>query len=318
MQILGLLVYVVVQILFIPVALAGTVYMAVKQLCVSKRLGVSATATSVAGNRWVLDKFGLRADPAAVRLYAALPNASVLGMWSFVLPSWLRHKISGDTGSLIRLPEPGHESIAQVGFARFGHFDALIDKRRASVEQFVLLGAGYDTRAYGSLKDAGLRFFELDLPNNLAFKREALAKAGIDASHVTFVSVNFATDEWTHALLAAGYAADHPAIFLWEGVTIYLPEQAVRGTLQQFAAIAAPGSALLVDLYNQRDVRSLGRVMTSHTQEAMHFGLEFGADPVASARSFVASENLRLGEAHVMGDKTRRGAFGIVAELHPK
>jgi methyltransferase (TIGR00027 family) len=318
MRILGLVVYVVVQIVFIPVALAGTVYLAVKQLGVSKRIGVSATATSVVGNRWLLDKFGLRPDPAAVRLYAALPNASVLGMWSLVFPSWLRHKISGDAGRLIRLPEPGHESIAQVGFARFGHFDSLIEEHRASVEQFVLLGAGYDTRAYGSLKDAGLCFFEVDLPNTLAFKREALAKAGIDASHVTFVSVDFAAEEWTDALLGDGYAADHPAIFLWEGVTIYLPEQVVRGTLRQFAAIAAPGSALLVDLYNQRVVRTLGPVMTSHTQEAMHFGLEFGADPVASARSFVERENLILGEAHVMGDKTRRGAFGIVAELHPK
>ncbi|WOQ17544.1 class I SAM-dependent methyltransferase [Raineyella sp. W15-4] len=313
MHVVGLVVFVVVQILFLPIALVGTIYLTVKTSVVSKRMGMSATATSVVGDRWTLDKLGQRPDAAAVRLYSALPNGSVLGMWSFLFPSWLRYRISGTAG-LFAVPEPGKEHLAQVGLARTVRFDALIERARAGVDQFVLLGAGFDTRPYGPLKGSGMEFFELDMPGTVAAKRDALARAGIDTAQVAFVGVDFSAQGWGEALLAAGYDPDRPAVFLWEGVTLYLSEGDVRETLRQFRMLAPLGSVLLVDLYGTRDVKALGGV-TAAAGEGMSFGLEFGGDPVAATRAFAESEGLALGEAHVMGDRTRHGAFGVIAEL---
>ena len=42
------------------------------------------------------------------------------------------------------------------------YFDRIIDRLADNAEQFVVLGAGYDTRACGALKSRGLAFFELD------------------------------------------------------------------------------------------------------------------------------------------------------------
>ena len=45
------------------------------------------------------------------------------------------------------------------------------------MEQFVLLGAGYDTRAYGEVKRDGLAFFELDQAKTQRLKVASLRQA---------------------------------------------------------------------------------------------------------------------------------------------
>ena len=48
--------------------------------------------------------------------------------------------------------------------------------------QFVVLGAGFDTRVYRLPKDVRVRCFEVNAPRTQAFKREMLTKAGVDAT----------------------------------------------------------------------------------------------------------------------------------------
>jgi len=42
------------------------------------------------------------------------------------------------------------------------YFDNIINKSKDKVEKFVVMGAGFDTRCYGDLKNSNLKFFELD------------------------------------------------------------------------------------------------------------------------------------------------------------
>jgi O-methyltransferase involved in polyketide biosynthesis len=42
------------------------------------------------------------------------------------------------------------------------HVDRVIERVIDEVEQFVVMGAGYDTRAYGDFHRDGVTFFELD------------------------------------------------------------------------------------------------------------------------------------------------------------
>ena len=68
MDIVALIVFIVVQILFILLAIVGVILVSYKQLIGSKKLGASSTATKIITYRWMMDVFGLREDTASVNL----------------------------------------------------------------------------------------------------------------------------------------------------------------------------------------------------------------------------------------------------------
>lgn len=114
--------------------------------------------------------------------------------------------------------------------ARTAFFDevvrkALLDK----TPQLVLLGAGYDSRPYRFselLCDAVI--FELDAQATQLRKKEMLERAGVCVpANVRFIPIDFTTDDLEKVLLAAGFAKEMRALFLWEGVTYYLSKEAV-------------------------------------------------------------------------------------------
>lgn len=119
--------------------------------------------------------------------------------------------------------------------------------RARGVRQFVVLGAGLDTSAYRHGDDDGSRVFEVDLPATQAWKRERLRAAGIaEPPTLTYVPLDFETVSLDDALRAAGLRRDEPAFFSWLGVTMYLEDEAVTGTLCSIASLA-PGSGVVFD-----------------------------------------------------------------------
>ncbi len=121
--------------------------------------------------------------------------------------------------------------------------DAMKDALRDGFQQFVILGAGFDSRAYRLPGLASTRVFEVDHPATLAMKKERLL--GALPRHVTLVAADLDGGELAHALGAAGFEPRSRSFFLWEGVTNYLTAGAVDSTLQFIAATGAPGSRIL-------------------------------------------------------------------------
>ena len=316
------IVFFVMQILFIPLAIAGIALSMYAQTVVSKKRGVSGTALNVAAERSLMDRFGIREDRAAGQLVKALSNLSMIGGWLILFPWQLRYKISGKRSGYPALSTPGQETVANMVADRTLIIDRLIAKLRDQVAQFVSLGAGYDTRCYGSLKGSKLRFYELDQAATQRLKRESLQKAGIDASHVHFVEVDFSIDTWAEALLESGYDPGLPTLFLWEGVTLYLSEEAVRKTLRAIQSVAAQGSILVCDFYAasfisgqySRRGRMVGQ-SASLSGEGLGFGLDFADDYRGALVSFLASEGLVAGDMHFLGANTKAGVFMAVAEI---
>jgi methyltransferase (TIGR00027 family) len=113
---------------------------------------------------------------------------------------------------------------------------------REGATSLVILGAGFDTRAYRLRELAAMRVFEVDLAEVVRKKRAALARAGI-SSEVRFVPLDFETDELSERLGASGWDRASRTLFLWEGVTQYLARDAVLAMLR-FIAGTAPGSAV--------------------------------------------------------------------------
>ncbi len=306
MRFIALIIFIVVQIIFIPLAIIGVILVSSNQLVVSKRLGVSGTAISAIGGRWLMNAYGMRKDPTTAKLYRALPNGSEIGLWLILFPSYLRYKIHPS------LEEVGKESISSVAVTRTIYFDKLINKSKDKVEQFVIMGAGYDTRCYGDLKRNNLKFFELDQTRTQKLKIECLKKAGIDATHVTFVDVDFSTEKWYEKLENVSYNPNKKSIFLWEGVTLYLSENDVRKTIKEIKEHSAAGSVLIVDLYSKRLIALQG---VKTTNEDFNFGLDFSVNHENVLKTFLESEKVNLGDYFFMGHKTKKGAYGVVAEV---
>ena len=109
-----------------------------------------------------------------------------------------------------------------------------------------------DTRAYRLARRSDIPVFEVDLPVNIARKKAAVQRAigGVPAS-VHLVPLDFERDDLIGALTGHGYRPDARTFFIWEGVTQYLTEDAVRATLG--ALQAAPAGSRLVFTYVRKD-----------------------------------------------------------------
>jgi methyltransferase (TIGR00027 family) len=112
------------------------------------------------------------------------------------------------------------------------------------VDAVVVLGAGLDSRAYRLARHSDVPVFEVDLPINIARKRNIVAKVlGAPPPSVHLVPVDFERDDLLSALAGHGYRVSDRTFFVWEGVTQYLTESAVRATFDQLSA-AAVGSRI--------------------------------------------------------------------------
>ena len=134
--------------------------------------------------------------------------------------------------------------------ARTMHIDSLVRSAISDgVRQIVLLGAGYDSRAYrlGAVEQ-GIRFFEVDLPALQHEKKARVAKLlGGLPPHVTYIPVDFNHQRLEDLLLNEEYTPSEPSFFNWEGVSYYLSARGVDATLAFVAERSAPGSQLAMD-----------------------------------------------------------------------
>lgn len=130
------------------------------------------------------------------------------------------------------------------GIARTKLIDDWIAQAILGIDQVVLLGAGFDTRAWRLTALASSKIFEVDHPNTAAVKQERLRSAHADLQKVTFVKVDFEVDDFEELLRAAGFDATRPAIVVWEGVSQYLTGAAVSGVMR-WAGRLAPGSRFI-------------------------------------------------------------------------
>ncbi|BDB43418.1 MULTISPECIES: SAM-dependent methyltransferase [Mycobacterium] len=149
------------------------------------------------------------------------------------------------------------------------------------IDAVVILGAGLDTQAYRLNRQVRKPVFEVDLPVNIARKAKTVRRVlGELPLSVRLVALNFERDDLLTALAEHGYLPDYRAFFIWEGVTQYLTEQAVRTTLEGLRP-TAPGSRLVftyvrrdfIDGTNRYGTRTLYRSVRGR-KKLWHFGLD--------------------------------------------
>jgi methyltransferase (TIGR00027 family) len=125
------------------------------------------------------------------------------------------------------------------------YIDDKLDEALGTTDAVVVLGAGMDTKAYRLARRSDIPVFEVDLPVNIERKKAAVQRAiGAVPASVHLVPLDFERDDLIDALTRSGYRPEARTFFIWEGVTQYLTEDAVRVTLGALQATAA-GSPLV-------------------------------------------------------------------------
>jgi methyltransferase (TIGR00027 family) len=118
--------------------------------------------------------------------------------------------------------------------------DALIAALAKGIRQVIILGAGFDCRAFRIPELRGGRIFEVDHPQTFATKRAHLAQfIEGEPTNLSFVQIDFNRQSLEEVLRQAGFDPAERSIFLWEGVTNYLTAGAVTSVLRLVASCAA-------------------------------------------------------------------------------
>jgi methyltransferase (TIGR00027 family) len=197
---------------------------------------------------------------------------------------------------LLHLAAPGSYGFAVT---RTRHFDeVLLHESSAGIEQLVLLGAGYDSRPYRFRAAlAKVKIFEIDHPGTQARKRRILQRSGNSTpTNLTYIPVDFNRQSLQHALAEHGFSLQKRTLFLWEGVSYYLPQQVVEEVLD-FVGRCAPESSIVFDYALSRfvkgDTSTYGGKQIARWLEKIGEPFLFGLDPEETA-TFLSKRGLAV------------------------
>jgi methyltransferase (TIGR00027 family) len=232
---------------------------------------------------------------------------------------------------ILELAVPGSYGFA---IARTRHFDeVLLSEIRVGVEQVVLLGAGYDSRPF-RFRDAlgNVRVFEIDHPGTQARKRRMLDEIGAASpANLSYIAADFNRQPLPAALADHGFSPDRKTLFLWEGVSYYLPRPVVESVLD-FVSGCAAGSSIVFDYATRAfvngDTSTYGGAQVARWLKKIREPFLFGLDPEETpqflgARKLDAVSDLGPDDLAKAYLKTKDGrcigkTFGHVRMVHAR
>ena len=128
-----------------------------------------------------------------------------------------------------------------------------------------------------------VRVFEVDHPDTHNVKIKKVKEIfGSLPDHVTYVPVDFETENLGERLVIQGYDRSLKTLFLLEGLVMYIPPEAVDETLSFIAKNSGKGSVILFDYYLESVVDGtceleVGKNILNYTKqqgEPLQFGIK--------------------------------------------
>lgn len=168
-------------------------------------------------------------------------------------------------------------------------------------EQYVILGAGFDTFAFceNPLMQR-LDVFEVDFAPTQQDKLKRLRRAELQIpKNLHFVPCDFTQDDLHGQLLSSGFDKNKKTFFSWLGVSYYLSKSEIEVFLKCVSELAADGSSLLFDyadsglfLSDSRRVKNM-LAMAQMSGEPMKSSFdEFSITSLLSDFGFLTYEHL--------------------------
>lgn len=215
---------------------------------------------------------------------------------------------------LVRIAERStFAALATSGLCRHAFIDEQLLEALPDVEQVMILGAGYDSRAYRFARPIGRRrVFEVDLAPLSRRKAKIVAAHPELFGHATVqrVEIDFRTQALGDQLTGSGFTIGAPTFVVWEGVSMYLTPAAVDGTLAALAAACGPGSVLAMDFWQHvggrgayDQARRIGERAMNLIGEPIGFSIDATAAP-----DLLAGAGFEVFDLAVGTDMTRRFA----------
>jgi methyltransferase (TIGR00027 family) len=152
-------------------------------------------------------------------------------------------------------------------FIRTKFIDSVLDEALQSQDgQAIILGAGFDSRGYRFAdRLRNVRFLEVDYGPTQEYKKQRVKEIlGALPKRVRYVPMDFTKDDLLTQLRKAGYSERVESLFIWEGVTQYIPEASIKSTLDFVRHHSAPGSKIVFDYSLSSD----SRINNPHTRFA--------------------------------------------------
>jgi methyltransferase (TIGR00027 family) len=235
------------------------------------------------------------------------------------LATW---EASGRWGKLAERLSPG---LTAWVLARHRYIDDCLARALdGDLAQVVLLGAGYDTRAY-RFADAlrGRPVYEVDLPATSRRKARIVATRARELPRVgvQVVEIDFQTESLRERLAGAGFREQARTFFVWEGVSMYLTREAVKATLRTVCALGGPRSEIAMDFWYLLDEPDL--VVTAHRMspnllylvgEPVTFGIH--PEDVGGFLDRVGLRPIEIAGAKVMEDRYVRDGRRVAPGMY--
>jgi methyltransferase (TIGR00027 family) len=142
------------------------------------------------------------------------------------------------------VPGASNSIVARVRF-----FDDVVKSSiNDGLKQLVIVGAGYDTRAYRIEGLDKIHAFEIDHPATQKIKINII-KQIFDSppNHVTYIPSDLEIDEFGKKLLETKYDSSKETLFIMEGLLMYLSPETVDKILSFIVHNSVKGSSVLFD-----------------------------------------------------------------------
>ena len=322
-----IILFILIQIIFIPFAIIGLVVGLYKEMVNSRKLGVSFSAGQALQYRWFMHYLETRSDPLSVEFTKKFPCESHFALWTIMGALIISQRLFGFRTKLSEVAEPEVADLVAIAGTRVVAFDRIMEKYVDDMEQIVILGSGFDLIALHFTKGKKAKIFELDQVNTLNLKFETLKKADIAHDWITYIPVDYENESWAERLVEAGFEKSKKTLFLWQSVSLYLEADLVKETLRDMADLCAEGSVVAQDFYSKAYssgeysfVAKRNMDLIASMGEPAKFGIDMADDLKAAVDVFLKECGLKMTEYIQFGEKLDIEPFYCIVEAekqHP-
>ena len=301
------LIFGLLVVLALPLLICGFVIYTWRVRRIVIPQNISGTANEPFGGRLAMHVAGTYKDEVAYKIAHHTPVFGGIVRFLFLDTLGFCAKLSGFKGGFFAYPGPRPSTLMTMMSHRTHFFNQsiqdVLSREDNPATQLVVLGAGFDTRCYNLPEGADIKCFEVDMPPTLNAKKRALQLAEVAHDHVTFVETDFNQEIWLEALLDSGFNPNLTTYVLWEGVTMYLVEEAVRDTFNLIASLPT-GSVVGADFFSQDLIqgnppfekisKAMLRGIKYQYSENLQFGIPTGETLSEGLEEYLGESGLRL------------------------
>jgi methyltransferase (TIGR00027 family) len=251
----------------------------------------------------------------------------------FMGPSFTRMSGDGLINGLMRrliIRQADKEITGMAAFvvARTRFIDDFLKAQMGKgIKQVIILGAGFDSRAYRFYELLeGAKIFEVDHPDTQILKMLTVRRTlGPFPKNLTYVHADLDREKLEVNLPKNGYDKNLKTLFIWEGVTMYLTLEAVDKTLAFIKSNSGKGSIVIFDYFFESALdksllskeAEMVRKSCARVGEPLRFGLKEGSvEEFLASRGFDLMQNMTaqsLQDAYFKGKGPQRKVFPLAA-----